>query len=152
MQDQHSKTESSVTRRTALGGVSVGAAAVTLTACSGNSNNSTDSNNSLTDDKGPAQPTDVAAATDVPVGGALKATAKGVTVLVTQPTEGTFKAFSSVCTHQGCQINVLNKDLNCPCHASVFSIKYGSVQGGPADTPLPEYKVEVKDGRVIVSS
>lgn len=141
-------TENSLTRRTVIGGAGMGAAGLTLTAC-GSGKNSKDE--SLTDSKAPASPTDVAAASDVPVGGALKATAGNLTVMLTQPAEGTFKAFSSVCTHQGCQLNVQNKDLMCPCHASSFSIEDGSVQGGPAPEPLPEYKAEVKDGRVIVS-
>lgn len=138
-----------VSRRAALGGASVAAAALGLSACS-SSQDSADAQ--LTDDKGPSEPTDFAAVTDVPVGGAYKATANRVTVMLTQPTEGVFKAFSSACTHQGCQLNVQNKVMACPCHASQFNIEDGAVQGGPAPEPLPEYQVEVKDGRIIVSA
>lgn len=155
MKNEKNIADTSLTRRTALGGVGLGAAGLTLTACSSQeSDNSTpDSSASggLLEVQPPAEPTDVAAAEDVPVGGALKATSGGLTVMVTQPSEGTFKAFSSVCTHQGCQLNVQNKNLACPCHASHFSIEDGSVKGGPAPAALPEYKAEVKDGRIIVS-
>lgn len=146
-------SSSTITRRTVIGGAGLGASALTLSACSSNSSESSSSSGKggLTDAKGPTSPTDVAAASDIPVGGALKATSGDLAVMVTQPTEGKFKAFSAVCTHQGCQLNVQDKTLSCPCHASKFSIEDGSVTGGPAPTALPEYKAETKDGRVIVS-
>lgn len=147
MSNPHNEHHSTINRRNALGGIGVGAAAaVTLTACG-----SSESKQSLTDTKKPEQPTDVAAVADVPVGGAIKVSEGGLTVMLTQPTEGTFKAFSSVCTHQGCQLNVQNDKLACPCHASYFNIDDGSVTGGPAPDPLPEYTTEIKDGRIIVS-
>ena len=48
--------------------------------------------------------------------------------MVTQPTEGDFKGFSAVCTHQGCLVaNVDGGTINCTCHGSQFSIEDGSV-------------------------
>ncbi|MFW0108025.1 Rieske (2Fe-2S) protein [Rothia sp. P7181] len=131
-------------RRTVLGGLSVGSAGLALSGCS-----QEDAQPQVAE--GPQKPTDMAAVSDVPLGGAYKATAEGITVMLTQPKEGVFKAFSSACTHQGCQLNVQTTIIACPCHASHFSIKDGSVTGGPAPTPLPEYKTEVKDGRIFVS-
>ena len=46
---------------------------------------------------------DLAATSDVPVGGG--AIFSDEKVVVTQPTEGTFKAFTAVCTHQGCVVS-----------------------------------------------
>ncbi|MFW0179190.1 Rieske (2Fe-2S) protein [Rothia sp. P7208] len=132
-----------MSRRTILGSLSVGTAGVALTACA-------QENTQLQEAEGPQKPTDMASVSDVPVGGAYKATAEGVTVMLTQPKEGTFKAFSSACTHQGCQLNVQATILACPCHASQFSIDDGTVIGGPAPTQLPEYPTEVKDGRIFV--
>lgn len=103
---------------------------------------------SAADDGG--TPVDLAAAADVPVGGALKATEQGLTALLTQPAEGEFRAFSSSCTHQGCTLNVQGAEIVCPCHASKFSTEDGSVRGGPATEALPEYPVRVADGRLIV--
>jgi Rieske Fe-S protein len=37
----------------------------------------------------------------------------------------------------------------CPCHGSVFSVKDGSVLGGPAPAPLPAVDVSVKGGEVL---
>lgn len=137
-----------ISRRSVVAGAGLGAAALGLSAC-GSSEDS--SQNQLTDDKGPTEPTDMIAAAEVPVGGVVKATSGKLSVMVAQPEEGKFKAYSTVCTHQGCQLNVQGKIMACPCHASQFDIKDGSVIGGPAPSALPEYKAEVKDGRVIVS-
>lgn len=88
----------------------------------------------------------LAKAADVPVGG-------GVIVdktVVTQPAAGEFKAFSAVCTHQGCTVaNVNDGTINCGCHGSKFSIEDGSVKNGPANKPLEEKQVR-KDGDDIV--
>ena len=88
----------------------------------------------------------LAAVADVPVGGGV---IKGDYV-VTQPTKGTFKAFSKVCTHQGCDVNkVDNGVISCPCHNSLFSIQDGSVKGGPAPKGLPETNVKVDGANVV---
>lgn len=137
--------EGGVSRRALVGSVGV-AGAVALTACG-----SSGESEQLTQDSGPAAQTDMGAVADVPVGGVIKATAAGVSVMISQPVEGEFHAFSAVCTHQGCQLNAQKeKTINCPCHASVFSLTDGAVQGGPAETPLPEFPVEIKDGRILV--
>jgi Rieske Fe-S protein len=90
----------------------------------------------------------LAAKADVPSGGGV---IKG-DLVITQPTAGTFKAFSKVCPHAGCDVNkISNGTIYCPCHGSTFSIKDGSVTGGPSPSPLPETKVKV-DGDNIVKA
>jgi Rieske Fe-S protein len=70
-------------------------------------------------------------------------------VVVTQPSKGTFHVFSSTCTHRGCTVSqIRNGTIDCPCHGSKFSIVNGAVKAGPAPSPLPEYKSEVKAGYV----
>jgi Rieske Fe-S protein len=79
---------------------------------------------------------------DIPVGGGKIFAKKGV--VVTQPTEGTFKAFSTVCTHQGCAVEKIEDGtINCLCHGSKFKIADGSVADGPAPKPLPAKKITV---------
>ncbi|MFI6036419.1 Rieske (2Fe-2S) protein [Streptomyces sp. NPDC051315] len=90
---------------------------------------------------------ELARTADIPVGGGK--IFKDEKVVVTQPTKGDFKAFSAVCTHQGCTVaGVADGTINCPCHRSSFRIADGSVTGGPATRPLPEEQVTV-EGDVI---
>jgi len=84
---------------------------------------------------------------DIPVNGGTVFAAQGVVVV--QPTAGTYKAFSSTCTHQGCAVgSVANGEIVCPCHMSKFSVADGSVKSGPAKKPLPEKTIKV-DGDSI---
>ena len=95
---------------------------------------------------GAAGATVLAAAADVPQGGGV---IKG-NYVITQPTSGQFKAFSKVCTHQGCDVNKVDGGLiSCPCHGSQFSIVDGSVKGGPAPSPLPETQVKLSGANIV---
>lgn len=77
---------------------------------------------------------------------------KDAKVVVTQPTEGQFKAFTAVCTHQGCVVSsVADGVILCGCHGSQFSIEDGSVRTPPAEEPLAEQAVAVKSGQVTVA-
>jgi Rieske Fe-S protein len=53
---------------------------------------------------------------------------------------GAVRAFSLVCTHLGCTVDVTPDGLSCPCHGSLFDLT-GRVLRGPADRPLREYGV-----------
>ena len=71
--------------------------------------------------------------------------------VVTQPKKGQFKAFSAVCTHQGCIVNAVTNTINCPCHGSKYSITDGSVVNPPATQPLAPKTIKVSGGNVVVS-
>lgn len=72
-------------------------------------------------------------------------------VVVTQPVKGTFKAFSSTCTHQGCQVTtVANGTIDCPCHGSKYSVKDGSVVAGPAPRPLPPKQITISGDSITL--
>lgn len=128
-----------VTRRTALCAAGL-TGLVGLTGCAGGGERDTPANLSGKE---------VAKAADVPVGGGrLNGQLK---VLVTQPTAGVFKVFSSKCPHQGCGVGTPSDGIaECPCHGSEFHITDGSVKKGPAKTGLREYPAEVKNGAVVV--
>ncbi|TXS28647.1 iron-sulfur protein [Streptomyces sp. ms191] len=82
-------------------------------------------------------------AADIPVGGGKVFADQGV--VITQPTAGEFKAFSSKCTHQGCAVSgVSDGVISCPCHQSLFDASDGSVKGGPAPSPLPPAPIKVE--------
>lgn len=86
---------------------------------------------------------------DVPVGGGV--VMQDANFVVTQPTAGTFKAFSKICTHQGCPVSqVSNNKIICTCHGSSFSATDGSVLGGPARKSLAEAKVTVNGDSLVI--
>jgi Rieske Fe-S protein len=87
---------------------------------------------------------------DIPVGGGK--IFKDDQLVVTQPVAGEFKAFSAVCTHQGCTASsVEDSVINCACHNSKFSIDDGSVEQGPATKALSEKSVTVSGDSLTVS-
>lgn len=89
-------------------------------------------------------------AAEIPVGGGK--VFEAISTVVTQPTAGEYKAFSSVCTHQGCQVGgVSNGVITCPCHGSQFDAATGAVKQGPATQPLPEKSVTVNGDGITVS-
>ena len=72
--------------------------------------------------------------------------------VVTQPSKGSYKAFSKICTHQGCPVSaVQNGVIHCNCHGSEYSIKDGSVTSPPASKPLAEAKTTVFEEEVYVT-
>ncbi len=104
-----------------------------------------DDNGSSSSNASPGQ--ELAKTGDIPVGGGK--IFKAQKVVVTQPKEGEFKAFSNICTHQQCSVaSVKDGTINCPCHGSRFHIADGSVAHPPATRPLPEKKITV-DGNSI---
>lgn len=97
----------------------------------------------------PDSGSELASTAEVPVGGGLILTEEKI--VITQPTEGDFKAFSAVCTHQSCTVAEVKQTINCTCHGSKFSVEDGSVQDGPATEALPTVSINV-DGDKIVTA
>ncbi|WP_175410690.1 Rieske (2Fe-2S) protein [Streptomyces sp. TRM64462] len=89
----------------------------------------------------------LAKTSDIPEGGGKVFGDQGI--VVTQPKAGEFKAFSAMCTHQGCAVKDISDGvINCPCHGSEFDAADGSVKKGPATTPLAPASITV-DGDSI---
>jgi len=89
-------------------------------------------------------------AAEIPVGGGKIYTA--AKVVVTQPSQGEYKAFSAICTHVGCLCNqVANGTIDCPCHGAKFKITDGSVVTGPAPTALAAKNVTVANGKIFLT-
>ncbi len=132
-------------RRTVLLGVgAMGAAAAALAACGPGDNGASSVPTAVK--TGP-----IAKTTDIPVGSGKIFTSPPV--VVTQPTAGNFKAFSSICTHQGCPVTKIDgRTIMCTCHGSEYSIVDGSVtrpavqgQAGLATEPIT-----VADGEISI--
>jgi Rieske Fe-S protein len=86
---------------------------------------------------------------DIPVGGG--AVFQAEQVVITQPSPGEFRAYSAVCTHQGCIVNdVKSGTINCNCHGSKFGLD-GSVSQGPASAPLPAVAVKVTGDQISLA-
>ncbi|WP_162795240.1 Rieske (2Fe-2S) protein, partial [Nonomuraea lactucae] len=92
----------------------------------------------------------IARTADVPVGGGT--IVDQWKIVVTQPAEGVYKAFSAICPHRGCAVGSPENDvMTCPCHGSEFAADTGKCLKGPASGPLTPYQVKVEgDGIVVV--
>lgn len=92
----------------------------------------------------------LAKTTDIPEGGGKVFADQGI--VVTQPKAGEFKAFSAMCTHQGCAVkNISDGVINCPCHGSKFDAADGSVKQGPATTPLAPASIKVAGDSITLA-
>jgi Rieske Fe-S protein len=88
----------------------------------------------------------IAKTADVPVGSGVIVDK----VVVTQPTAGVFKGFSSTCTHKGCTVDkIADGTIDCPCHGSKFNLD-GSVAKGPAEKPLPTENITVQGDEIVL--
>ena len=86
---------------------------------------------------------------EIPVGGGLIYDEPAI--VITQPQEGVIKAFSAICTHQGCIVGeVADNVITCPCHGAQYSAESGEVLRGPAPKPLPEAPVVIDGDTVII--
>lgn len=89
------------------------------------------------------------AISEVAVGGGLVVDEKYV---VTQPKDGEFKAFSAICTHQGCPVgSVEDGVIVCPCHNSHFDITSGDPVSGPAQKPLPAVEFVTSGDSLVIT-
>lgn len=135
-------TDAQISRRTAVTGVGLAAVAGgVLTACGSGG-----------DEEKPPETTagPLGKASEIPVGGGKVFAEQKV--VVTQPAAGEFKAFSAVCTHQGCTVrDVTGGVIKCPCHQSTFAVADGAVQGGPATQPLPEKPIKVEGDQISLA-
>ncbi|MEU6225104.1 Rieske (2Fe-2S) protein [Streptomyces sp. NPDC047042] len=94
--------------------------------------------------------TALAKTSDIPEGGGKIFADHGV--VVTQPTAGTFKAFSSKCTHAGCAVTgITDGVITCPCHKSEFSVADGSVKKGPATQALAAESIKVSGDSITLA-
>ncbi|MDN5795978.1 MAG: Rieske (2Fe-2S) protein [Intrasporangium sp.] len=136
-QDRQDETGS--TRRVVLGAAGVAAAAAALAACSTSSGG------------GDATPSPVSGipTSEIPLdGGKVIA---GARVVITQPAEGTFKAFDAICPHQGCEVtDIVDNVIRCPCHGSTFDATTGERIAGPAPRGLTTLPVTLTGSTISV--
>ena len=150
-----------INRRRALSGSAAVAVGVPLLAACGDDSPSTatdpsssstpsEESSSPSEDTGSGGGAALASTSDVPVGGCL--VVPDAKIVLTQPTEGDFKAFTAVCTHQGCLVETSSDgEIPCPCHGSTFSLEDGSPVSGPASSPLAAVEITVKGDAISLA-
>jgi Rieske Fe-S protein len=130
-----------VTRRSVIAGAAAVGVASALVACGSDEPAEGGGGNA-------AASTKTVPVADVPVGGA----AIVGDVVVSQPSAGSYKAFSAVCTHQNCLVSrVEGTKITCLCHGSQFSAADGSVITGPANRSLIAKTVTVTGDTLTIA-
>jgi len=173
--DQTPRQETSaVVRRTVLRAAGLlgltGAGAAALSACAEASSGSPSAAPAASETSAPTTPSPTAdttspkpsastaeapkgpsvATSKVPVGGGV--ILEDADYVVTQPSKGKYKAFSKICTHQGCPVASVNEGvIHCNCHGSEYSIEDGSVTNPPATKGLAVAKAIVFESKVYVT-
>jgi len=130
-------------RRLVFQGMGALGVAVALAGCGGGGGSSDSS-------AAPSAGTELTTTSEVPVGGGI--VLSDAKVVVTQPTEGEFLAFSGVCTHQGAALaRVEDGQIDCDLHGSKFDAATGEVTEGPASEALAEVAINVDGDRILTA-
>ena len=149
-----------IQRRQVLTAGAAGVAIVGLAACS-SSDSSAPTEEELATSAPSSAPANkvVAKTSDVPVGSVFKFTDpnSGIPAYILQPAAGTFIAYSSKCTHQGCIVEAYPdaSGFACACHGA----KYDSVNGAPDEatsksltaTPLAKIVLTIEGDQISVA-
>ncbi|MCU1659996.1 MAG: Ferredoxin subunit of nitrite reductase and ring-hydroxylating dioxygenase-like protein [Pseudonocardia sp.] len=154
-----SDIEPDATRRALVTGICGAACAVcaaALTAC-GNGSGSTAPPAASPTPGAPAAPTApggtapaLTPTSDIPVGGGR--IFPEYQIVVTRPAAGDLRAFTAICTHDGCMLTtVAHATIDCPCHGSRFAITDGAVVNGPAMRALTPRKIRVQGDSIILN-
>ncbi len=159
-----STLDKNVTRRHALSAAALAGVGAAVAACSSGTGTTAGTAAGTTADGKPAAGGEAAGAgeankapagtlakkADIPVGGGVIVSAEKVVVV--QPEAGTFKAYSAICTHEGCPVKrVRDGVIVCPCHNSSFAIADGSPKSGPAKKALAEVAISSEGDTITLA-
>ena len=148
-------------RRQVLTAGLAGVAAVGLAACSSSTGSTGPTEEELattTPSAGPATKV-IATAGDVPVGSVFKFTDpnSGMPAFLLQPAAGTFIAYSSKCTHQGCVVAAVPEAsaFQCACHGAKYDLATGEPDEATSKnltaTPLAKIALSVEGDQISVA-
>lgn len=102
--------------------------------------------------EGPGEYVVVGVSEEFPEGQMRKVQANGMPVLVVRH-RSALHAISNVCSHAGGPLDegsLEEEVVTCPWHGSRFSLRDGSIRGGPATFPQPQLQARERDGKVEV--
>ena len=94
---------------------------------------------------------DIALAKDVERGKMISVEKNGKDILIAN-VDGNYYAIGNVCTHMGCKLSegtLSGNTVQCPCHGSIFNLKTGEVEKGPAEKPETSYGLRVDGDRIL---
>lgn len=89
---------------------------------------------------------------DIDKGELAKFDVEGTAIAVAE-VDGSFFAFSDVCTHAQCSLaegELEGTTVECPCHGSQFDVTTGAVRNPPATEPVTSYAVRVEGDAIQV--
>jgi Rieske Fe-S protein len=71
--------------------------------------------------------------------------------LLVRSADGSYKAFSAVCTHLGCTVQFKKGEdvIWCACHNGAYDLTGRNISG-PPPRPLEQYVVHEADGDIVV--
>src|SRR5688500_13013071 len=85
------------------------------------------------------------------VGGAALVQAGSDSFLVTQTGQGSFSAFTAICTHEQCTVTGFQSGVFvCPCHGSQYNTS-GQVQQGPATRALQRFNTQFTNSVLTIT-
>ena len=144
-----------LSRRTVMVNAGLAAAALAgLSSCTNYGANQAPAGGGSSTGGGGANTALTAKTSEIPVGGGKIFVNKDLNhhAVITQPTEGEFKAFTSICTHAQCDVADVTTTINCTaCHGSQFSINDGSVVKQPAPSSLAAKTIKVEGDTITVT-
>jgi 3-phenylpropionate/trans-cinnamate dioxygenase ferredoxin subunit len=97
--------------------------------------------------------TRVAATADLKAGGLRRVEADGIAMCLVHAIDGNFYCVDDQCSHEQESLSegfVLDLEIECPAHGSLFDLRTGAVRGVPATEPVRTYPVTVVNGDVFV--
>jgi nitrite reductase/ring-hydroxylating ferredoxin subunit len=87
----------------------------------------------------------------VPLASGVRVSSSVGPLMILQPRQGVYLAYSAICTHAGCEVtDVSTTEMICTCHGSSFSTNDGAVLQGPARRGLAQYEVVNRDGMLFL--
>lgn len=93
----------------------------------------------------------IASVKDIAPGTMMSVEKNGKDVLIAN-VDGTYYAIDNVCTHMGCKLSegtLTGDKVQCACHGSIFNVKTGAVEEGPASKPEPSYSLRVDGDKIL---
>jgi Rieske Fe-S protein len=84
------------------------------------------------------------------VGGIARVDSGGTPVAAVRTGADTFSAFSLICPHFGCTVNITGASFQCPCHGARFT-STGSWSGGQRTTNLTTLSTSYDSGTGILT-